>query len=54
MNKEKIAELEKKIQNDYSNIAGIMILKDGKELYENYFSLYNNYFDLYKSYLICK
>ncbi|WMC92387.1 serine hydrolase domain-containing protein [Kineothrix sp. MB12-C1] len=38
MNKEKIAELEKKIQNDYSNIAGIMILKDGKELYENYFN----------------
>ncbi len=38
MNKEKITELEKKINNEYSNIAGIVILKDGKTLYENYFN----------------
>lgn len=38
MNKEKITELEKKIRNDYSNIAGIVVLKNGKMLYENYFN----------------
>lgn len=38
MNKEKITELEKKIRNDYSNIAGIVVLKNGKTLYENYFN----------------
>ena len=38
MNKEKITELEKKIHDDYSNIAGIFVLKNGKILYENYFN----------------
>jgi CubicO group peptidase (beta-lactamase class C family) len=38
MNQEKIIELEDKINKDYNNIAGIVILKDGKELYENYFN----------------
>lgn len=36
MNQEKVAELEKMINNNYSNIAGIVVLKDGKTLYENY------------------
>lgn len=35
---EKVTELEKKINNDYSNIAGMVVLKDGKTLYENYFN----------------
>ena len=35
---EKVRELEKKINNDYSNIAGVVVLKDGKALYENYFN----------------
>jgi CubicO group peptidase (beta-lactamase class C family) len=38
MNQEKVTELEKKISNDYSNIAGMVVLKDGKTLYENYFN----------------
>lgn len=38
MNKEKIMSLENKINNEYSNIAGIAVLKDGKTLYENYFN----------------
>lgn len=38
MNKEKIAELNKKIQKEYSNIAGIVIRKNGKTQYENYFN----------------
>lgn len=38
MNQEKVRELEKKINNDYSNIAGMVVLKDGKTLYENYFN----------------
>jgi len=38
MNQEKVIELEKKINNDYSNIAGIVILKDGKIIYENCFN----------------
>ncbi len=38
MNQEKVTELEKKINNDYSNIAGMVVLKDGKTLYENYFN----------------
>ncbi|TYQ18116.1 UNVERIFIED_CONTAM: CubicO group peptidase (beta-lactamase class C family) [Acetivibrio alkalicellulosi] len=35
---EKAKVLEKKIKNDYSNIAGLVVLKDGKTLYENYFN----------------
>lgn len=35
---EKVTALEKIINNDYSNIAGIVVLKDSKTLYENYFN----------------
>lgn len=38
MNQEKITVLEKKIKKDYSNTAGIVVQKDGKTLYENYFN----------------
>ena len=38
MNQEQVTELEKRINNDYSNIAGIVVLKNGKKLYENYFN----------------
>lgn len=34
---EKIAEMETAIAADYSNIAGMVVLKDGKAVYENYF-----------------
>ncbi len=35
---EKVTELEKKINQDYRNIAGMVILKDGEIQYENYFN----------------
>lgn len=38
MNQERIKELENKINNAYSNIAGIVVLKNGKTRYENYFN----------------
>lgn len=38
MNKEKIKELEKIINNEYSNIAGIVVLKNGEMQYESYFN----------------
>lgn len=38
MHQEKVKELEKKINKEYSNIAGMVVLKDGKTLYENYFN----------------
>lgn len=38
MNQEKVIELEKIISNNYSNIAGMVVLKDGNTLYENYFN----------------
>jgi len=38
MNQEKVTELENKINIDYSNIAGMVVLKDGKTLYESYFN----------------
>lgn len=38
MNLEKVAALEKKINYDFSNIAGIVVLKDGKSRYEKYFN----------------
>lgn len=38
MNEEKIVELEKRIESDYSNIGGMVVLKDGKTVYENYFN----------------
>ena len=37
MNQEKILEMETAIAVDYSNIAGMVVLKDGKTAYENYF-----------------
>lgn len=40
MNQEKIKELEKIINNDYSNITGIVIQKSGIKYYENYFNEY--------------
>jgi CubicO group peptidase (beta-lactamase class C family) len=40
MNQEKIKELEKAICSDYSNAVGITVLKNGVELYENYFNGY--------------
>jgi CubicO group peptidase (beta-lactamase class C family) len=38
MSYEKVIELEKLINNDYSNIAGIIVQKNGKKVYENYFN----------------
>ncbi|WP_113671807.1 serine hydrolase domain-containing protein [Vallitalea guaymasensis] len=42
MNQEKVTELENKINNDYSNITGMVVLKDGKTVYENYFNECND------------
>ncbi len=38
MNVDKVIELENKINKDYSNIAGVVVLKNGKIQYENYFN----------------
>ncbi len=40
MNQENIIRLEKTINSDYSNIAGIIVQKNGIKLYENYFGGY--------------
>lgn len=40
MKQEQIARLEKIINRDYSNMAGMAILKDGKSVYENYYNGY--------------
>lgn len=37
MNQEKIAGMEAAIAADYSNMAGMVIMKDGKAVYEKYF-----------------
>ncbi len=37
MNQGKIETFEKAVMRDYGNIAGIVVLKDGETLYENYF-----------------
>lgn len=37
MNQEKIAEMEAIVAADYSNMAGMVIMKDGKAVYEKYF-----------------
>ncbi|GKX27753.1 6-aminohexanoate-dimer hydrolase [Vallitalea longa] len=42
MNQEIVKELEKKINNEHNNIAGMVVLKDGKTLYEKYFNDCNN------------
>ncbi|MGN1114534.1 MAG: serine hydrolase domain-containing protein [Oscillospiraceae bacterium] len=38
MNQEKIAEMENTVRKDYSNMAGMVILKEGKVVYENYYN----------------
>ncbi|MGM9535448.1 MAG: hypothetical protein ACI3VR_09350 [Intestinibacter sp.] len=38
MRSDKILELENKIKGDYKNIAGVVVLKDGNTVYENYFN----------------
>ena len=38
MKQDEIIKLENKINNDYKNIVGITVLKDGKLEYENYFN----------------
>ena len=38
MTQQKMRELENKVQKEYSNIAGMVILRDGKTEYENYFN----------------
>jgi len=40
MNQEKIKELEKLINHDYSNITGIVVQKNSIKCYENYFNGY--------------
>ncbi len=40
MNPEKITELEQTICRDYGNIAGIVVQKNGKTVYEGYFNGY--------------
>lgn len=37
MKQEKIAAMERIIAADYANIAGMVVLKDGECIYENYF-----------------
>ena len=37
MNQGKIAEMEAIVAADYSNMAGMVIMKDGKAVYEKYF-----------------
>ena len=37
MKQEKIVEMERAIAADYANIAGMVVLKDGECIYENYF-----------------
>ena len=37
MNQEKISELENIICRDYNNTTGIIVLKNGRTLYENYY-----------------
>lgn len=49
MNQEKIKELETAINSEYSNIAGIIIQKNGIKLYESYFNgcTYDNAIHVY-------
>ena len=37
MNQKQIASLEKQIASDYDNLAGMVILQNGKTVYEHYF-----------------
>lgn len=49
MNQDKIKELEKKINEEYNNTVGIVVLKDHQLQYEHYFHEYdqNNYVHVY-------
>ena len=38
MKEDKVIELENKINKDYNNITGVVVLKDGEIQYENYFN----------------
>ena len=38
MKQDKVRKLEDKINKDYNNITGVIVLKDGKIQYENYFN----------------
>lgn len=40
MNNDKIKELERTIKNDYSNVIGIVVLKNDETIYEQYFNEY--------------
>lgn len=40
MKQEKIAAMERTVAADYANIAGMVVLKDGERVYENYFGGY--------------
>jgi CubicO group peptidase (beta-lactamase class C family) len=40
MNRQTCKELDKTIQSDYPNVAGMILLKNGKKVYENYFNGY--------------
>lgn len=42
MNENRKKQLEEKIKTDYHNITGMVVLKDGKTVYENYFNGCNN------------
>ncbi len=37
MKQEKIAAMGRTVAADYANIAGMVVLKDGERVYENYF-----------------
>lgn len=40
MDRERISEFEKMIRSDYGNTAGVVMLKNGKTVYEQYFNSY--------------
>ena len=41
MKQEQIVRMENIINKNYSNMAGMTILKDGKSVYENYYNGYS-------------
>ncbi len=43
MNQEKIKEFEKIVNSDYNSITGLVILKNGESVYENYFNGYTKH-----------
>lgn len=38
MDQDQVMEMEKKISSDHANIAGMVVLKEGEKVYENYFN----------------